>query len=41
MNASRRIDKQIADRGIRQGQTLAAIRRTTLQADKQAIEEWK
>ncbi|MBA3538204.1 MAG: DUF1801 domain-containing protein [Deltaproteobacteria bacterium] len=41
MDASKRIDKEIAENPDWRGQTLANIRRIVLAADGEIIEEWK
>jgi hypothetical protein len=41
MNPSQRIDKLIADLTDWRGKTLASIRKSILEADREIIEEWK
>jgi hypothetical protein len=41
MNASERIDELIAELTDWRGKTLAAIRKTFLEADREIVEEWK
>jgi hypothetical protein len=41
MNPSERIDQLIADLTDWRGKTLAGIRRTFLEADREIVEEWK
>jgi len=41
MNPSQRIDQMIAELTDWRGQTLASIRKTILEADREIIEEWK
>lgn len=41
MNPSQRIDELIADLTDWRGKTLASVRKTILEADREIIEEWK
>ena len=41
MNPSERIDQLIAELTDWRGKTLASIRKTILEADREIIEEWK
>src|SRR5690348_8459318 len=41
MNPAERIDKQIAGLTDWRGKTLASVRKTILEADREIIEEWK
>ena len=41
MNASSKIDKKIADLGDWRGERLTEIRKLILEADPEAVEEWK